>query len=200
MTRFVDRGAVFAGWVGLGMALVIVIAFGLIIPVQTVVFVAAPLAGVVIGVYANVRSERWRPRGKVLLNAIYAGLVTGLGLAILYVIIRLVFIYGDTGALPNGTRINCHSGPECIYLRYVNVGQQAELASFGITDPASLESALWRELMVTGTGLALLTLGGAVIGGAARTFGKMPTSVPLPTTTPRASTPSSSTPSSSTPG
>ena len=194
MTRFVDRGAVFAGWVGLGMALVIVIAFGLIIPVQTVVFVAAPLAGVVIGVYANVRSERWRPRGKVLLNAIYAGLVTGLGLAILYVIIRLVFIYGDTGALPNGTRINCHSGPECIYLRYVNVGQQAELASFGITDPASLESALWRELMVTGTGLALLTLGGAVIGGAARTFGKMPTSVPLPTTTPRASTPSSSTP------
>ena len=200
MTRFVDRGAVFAGWVGLGMALVIVIAFGLIIPVQTVVFVAAPLAGVVIGVYANVRSERWRPRGKVLLNAIYAGLVTGLGLAILYVIIRLVFIYGDTGALPNGTRINCHSGPECIYLRYVNVGQQAELASFGITDPASLESALWRELMVTGTGLALLTLGGAVIGGATRTFGKMPTSVPLPTTTPRASTPSSSTPSSSTPG
>ena len=200
MTRFVDRGAVFAGWVGLGMALVIVIAFGLIIPVQTVVFVAAPLAGVVIGVYANVRSERWRPRGKVLLNAIYAGLVTGLGLAILYVIIRLVFIYGDTGALPNGTRINCHSGPECIYLRYVNVGQQAELASFGITDPASLESALWRELMVTGTGLALLTLGGAVIGGAARTFGKMPTSVPLPTTTPRASNPSPSTPSSSTPG
>ena len=200
MTRFVDRGAVFAGWVGLGMALVIVIAFGLIIPVQTVVFVAAPLSGVVIGVYANVRSERWRPRGKVLLNAIYAGLVTGLGLAILYVIIRLVFIYGDTGALPNGTRINCHSGPECIYLRYVNVGQQAELASFGITDPASLESALWRELMVTGTGLALLTLGGAVIGGAARTFGKMPTSVPLPTTTPRASNPSPSTPSSSTPG
>jgi hypothetical protein len=200
LTRFVDRGAVFAGWVGLGMALVIVIAFGLIIPVQTVVFVAAPLAGIVIGAYANVRSERWRPRGKVLLNAIYAGLVTGLGLAILYVIIRLVFIYGDTGALPNGTRINCHSGPECIYLRYVNVGQQAELASFGITDPASLESALWRELMVTGTGLALLTLGGAVIGGAARTFGKMPTSVPLPTTTPRASTTSSSTQSSSTPG
>ncbi|MEO8626229.1 MAG: hypothetical protein ABI452_05975 [Candidatus Limnocylindrales bacterium] len=180
MTRFVDAGAVFAGWVGLGMALVIAIAFELIIPVQTIVFVAAPLAGIVIGVYANVRSERWRPRGKVLLNAGWAGLVTGLGLAILYVIIRLVFIYGDTGALPNGTAINCHSGPECIYLRYVNVGQQGELASMGITDPASLESALWRELAVTGTGLVLLTLGGALIGGAARTFSKMPTSLPLP--------------------
>lgn len=181
MTRFVDAGAVFAGWVGLGMALVLVIAFELIIPVQTVVFLSAPLAGIVIGVYANVRSERWRPRSRVLLNAGWAGLVTGLGLAIMYVLIRLVFIYGDTGALPNGTAINCHSGPECIYLRYVNVGQQAELASMGITDPASLESALWRELIVTGSGLALLTLGGAVIGGAARTFGKMPTSVPLPT-------------------
>jgi hypothetical protein len=157
----------------------------LIIPVQTVVFIAAPLAGVVIGVYANVRSERWRPRAKVLLNAIYAGLVTGLGLAILYVIIRLVFIYGDTGALPNGTRINCSSGPECIYLRYVNVGQQAELASMGITDAASLESALWRELMVTGSGLVLLTLGGSIVGGVARSYSKMPTSVPLPTTTPR---------------
>ncbi len=62
MTRFIDAGAVFAGWVGLGMALVIAIAFELIIPVQTVVFVGAPLAGIVIGVYANVRSERWRPR------------------------------------------------------------------------------------------------------------------------------------------
>ena len=180
MTRFVDAGAVFAGWVGLGMALVIAIAFELIIPVQTVVFVAAPLAGVVIGVYANARSERWRPRGKVLLNAGWAGIVTGFGLAILYVIIRLVFIYGDTGALPDGTAINCHTGPQCIYLRYVNVGQQAELTSMGITDPASLESALWRELIVTGSGLVLLTLGGAVIGGAARTFSKMPTSLPLP--------------------
>ncbi|MEA2677920.1 MAG: hypothetical protein QOJ81_2061 [Chloroflexota bacterium] len=180
MTRFIDRGAVFAGWVGLGMALVIDIAFELIIPVQTIVFIGAPLAGIVIGVYANARSERWRPRGKVLLNSIWAGLVTGLGLAILYVIIRLVFIYGDTGALPDGTAINCHTGPECIYLRYVNVGEQAELTSLGITDPASLESALWRELAVSGTGLVLLTLGGAAVGGAARAFGKMPTSLPLP--------------------
>jgi hypothetical protein len=180
LTRFVDAGAVFAGWVGVGMALVIAIAFELIIPVQTVVFVGAPLAGIVIGVYANARAERWRPRAKVLLNSVWAGLVTGLALAILYVLIRLVFIYGDTGALPNGTRINCSSGPECIYLRYVNVGQQGELASMGITDPASLEGALWRELIVTGSGLVLLTLGGAAIGGVARSLSKMPTSLPLP--------------------
>jgi len=184
LTRVVDADAVYAGWVGLGMALVVAIAFELIIPVQTVVFLLAPLAGAVIGVYANVRAERWRPRGRVLLNAAYAGLVTGLGLALLYVIIRLVFIYGDTGALPNGTAINCSTGPDCIYKRYVNVGQQAELASMGITDAASLESALWRELAVTGSGLVLLTIGGALAGGLARSFAPMPTSLPLPSASP----------------
>lgn len=180
MTRIIDAGAIFAGWVGLGMALVIAIAFELIIPVQTVVFLSAPLAGVVIGVYANVRAERWRPRGRVLLNAGWAGLVTGVGLTLLYVLIRLLFIYGDTGALPNGTAINCSTGPDCIYKRYVNVGQQAELASMGITDAATLEAALWRELLVTGSGLVLLTLGGALAGGLARSFAPMPTSLPLP--------------------
>ena len=55
----------------------------------------------------------------------------------------------------------------------------------GITDPASLEEALWRELIVTGSGLVLLTVGGAVIGGAARSFSKMPSSLPLPTANPK---------------
>ena len=51
--RFIDKGAVFAGYVGIGMALVIAIAFALIIPVQTLVFLAAPIAGLLIGGYAN---------------------------------------------------------------------------------------------------------------------------------------------------
>ena len=49
-------------------------------------------------------------------------------------IIRLVFIYGDTGALPDGTSINCQTGPECIYLRYVNAGQAESWPPLGITD------------------------------------------------------------------
>ena len=181
MSRFIDAGAKFAGWVGLGMALVVVIAFELIIPIQTIVFLIAPLMGLVIGVYANVRAERWRPRGRVLANSAYAGLVTGIGLAVLYVVIRLVFIYGDTGALPDGTRLDCSSGPDCIYQRYVAVGQADELASIGITDGASLEAAAWRELMVTGAGLVVLTLAGAVVGGLGRSFASPPKgSVPLP--------------------
>jgi hypothetical protein len=194
LTRFVDAGAVFAGWIGLGMAMVIVMAFALIIPVQTIVFVSAPLAGIVIGVYANVRSERWRPRSKVLINAAYAGIVTGVGIALFYVLIRLVFLYGDSG-FPIFNRTDpvthqpippyCQSGPDCTYRRLLALeeaegGRPGTLASLGITDAATMESALWHELIVTGSGLALLTLGGALIGGAARTFSKMPTSVPLP--------------------
>jgi len=181
VSRFVDAGAKFAGWVGLGMGLVIAIAFELIIPIQTIVFLLAPLAGVVIGAYANVRAERWRPRGRVLANSAYAGVVTGLGLALLYVVIRLVFIYGDTGSMPDGTRLDCSSGPDCIYQRYVTAGQAGELAEIGITDGASLESAVWRELLVTGTGLVLLTVGGSLVGGLGRSFTSPPKgSVPLP--------------------
>lgn len=185
MSRFVDAGAKFAGWVGLGMGLVIVIAFALIIPIQPIVFLIAPLAGVVIGAYANVRAERWRPRGRVLANAAYAGLVTGIGLAVLYVLIRLVFVYGDTGSMPNGARLDCTSGPDCVYQRQLiqerELRREGELAEIGITDGASLEAAVWRELMVTGTGLVLLTLGGSLVGGLGRSFTSPPKgSVPLP--------------------
>ena len=166
--RFIDSGAIVAGWVGLGVGLVVAIAFELIIPVQTVVFLLAPVVGVVIGVYANVRAERHRPLGRVLANAAWAGLVTGIGLAVFYVAIRLVFVYADTGSLPDGTSLHCQTGPACIYLRYVDAGQADELAASGITDGASLEAAVWRELMATGTGMVLLTIGGALVGGAAR--------------------------------
>lgn len=179
-SRFIDSGAVFGGWVGLGMAVVLAMAFELIIPVQTLVFVLAPLMGVLIGVYANVRSERWRPRGRVMANAGYAGVVTGIAIVLLYVAIRLVFIYGDTGALPDGTSLVCRAGPDCIYQRYVRDGQADELATFGISDGVTLEAAAWRELMATGIGLFVLTLGGSLVGGLARSFASPPRSAPLP--------------------
>src|SRR4051794_4517645 len=184
MSRVIDKGAIFAGWVGIGMALVLAIAFELIIPVQTLVFLLAPVMGVLIGVYANVRSERWRPRARVLANASYAALVTGFAVALLYVTLRLVFIYGDTGALPDGTSLTCNTGPDCIYARYVAVGQADELAPLGITDGKSLEAAAWRELLIFASGLIVLTVAGGLVGGAARTFSRQPTSVPLPTARP----------------
>jgi hypothetical protein len=182
--RFLDRGAIFAGWVGLGMALVIALAFELIIPIQTVVFLLALPMGVLIGVYANVRAERWRPRGRVLTNSAYAGIVTGLGMAILYVLIRLVFIYGDTGGLPDGTSLRCQMGPDCVYQRLVieegREGTVGELAEFGITDAKTLEAFAWRELATTGVTLFTLTLGGALIGGLGRAVSTVPRSARLP--------------------
>ena len=168
--RFIDSGAVFAGWVGLGMALVLAIAFELIIPVQTVVFLLALPMGILIGVYANVRAERWRPRARVVANAVYAGVVTGVGITVLYVAIRLVFFYGDGGSLPDGTALNCRTGPDCVYARHVAAGNADELAGLGITDGASLEAAAWRELISTGVGLIVLTATGSVIGGVARSL------------------------------
>ncbi len=180
MERIVDAGAVGAGWVGLGMALVLAMAFELIIPLQAMVFLLALPMGILIGVYANVRSERWRPRSRVVINALYAGAVTGIAVALLYVALRLVFIYGDTGALPDGTTLTCQTGPDCIYQRYVNAGQANELADLGITDAASLEAATWHELAASGAGLVVLTLGGALVGGLLRSVSRRPTSAPLP--------------------
>ncbi len=181
ISRLVDEGAVFGAWVGVGAALVLAIAFELIIPVQTIVFILAPLMGAVIGAYANVRADRWRPRAKVLLNAGYAGLVTGISLALIYVVIRLVFVYGDSGALPDGTSMSCPAGPACAYQRYVDAGESEVLASRGITDAVTFEAAIWQDLAVTGAGLIVLTVGGALVGGLARSFSSPPKSVSLPT-------------------
>jgi hypothetical protein len=146
--------------------------------------------GAVIGIYANVRAERWRPRGRVIANALYAGAVTGLAVAIFYVAVRLVFIYGDGGSLPDGTTLSCQTGPDCVYQRLLieeeRQGKQGSLAAEGITDAKSLEAFAWRELTLTGVSLFVLTLSGSLIGGLARASATQPTSVPLrkSTTTP----------------
>jgi hypothetical protein len=186
--KILDQGAIFAGWVGLGMAVVVALAFELIIPVQALVFLLAPLMGAVIGIYANVRAERWRPRGRVIANALYAGAVTGLAVAAFYVAIRLIFIYGDGGSLPDGTALDCQTGPDCVYQRLVieeqRTGTTGGLAAEGITDAASLEAFAWRGLATTGAILFVLTLSGSLIGGFARSVTTQPTSVPLPKAAP----------------
>jgi hypothetical protein len=166
--RFVDPGAVFAGYVGLGMALVIAIAFELIIAVQSLVFIIAPIAGLLIGGYANQRSERWRPMKRVFANAAWAGLVSGLALALVYAALRLLFIFADTGPLPDGGQLSCHPGPDCTYQRYVAAGRAAELASYGVTDGPSFGAFAVRE-QAQGAGLiVLLTLSGSLVAAGIR--------------------------------
>ena len=168
--RFLDRGAVFAGWVGLGMALVIAIAFELIVAIQPIVFLIALPAGALIGAYANVRSERWRPPGRVLTNSAYAGLVTGIGLAVLYVAIRLLFIFADTGyrVESQGGQLTCAPGPACTYERYVAAGRGPELAASGVTDAAAFEAFVLGEHLAGGLTLIVLSAGGALLAGGLR--------------------------------
>lgn len=165
-----DRGAIFAGWVGLGMALVIAIAFELILAVQPLVFLVAPIAGVLIGMYANQRSERWRPRGRLLVNAGYAGIVTGIGLAVMYVGLRLLFVYADSGFRPEGLggQLECATGPGCFYERLLDEGLEDELVEAGIVDASSFEAAVLREQATGALWIVGLTLGGALLAGVVR--------------------------------
>jgi len=187
--RFVDRGSVFAGYVGMGMAIVVVIAFALIIPVQTLVFLAAPLCGLVIGNYANTRAGRWRPMRRVFANAAWAGFVTGLSIALMYMAIRLLFVFADTGQMPDGsmvttgtaadgTPIACTPGPDCTFHRYFNdpalaaAGQ--DLLAQGITDGDSFARAFVGQLVAGGAWIVTLTVAGAVAAGGIRVVRRMP--------------------------
>ncbi|HZW01556.1 MAG TPA: hypothetical protein VFF55_08300 [Candidatus Deferrimicrobium sp.] len=179
--RVLDRGAVYAAMVGLGTAVTIAISFALVVAVQSLVFISAPVAGAIIGFYANHKSERWRPRWRLFANAGFAGFVTGLSLALMYVGIRLLFIYADSGYRPEpmGGQLDCAMGPDCYYARLVDEGEGASLAAEGIEDAAALEGAIWVELgqwLVILTGLSLAGALAAATWRAVRTppAGSMP--------------------------
>ncbi len=162
MTRFVDRGATFAGWVGVGVGVVLVIALGLVLAIPVMVVLAALPAGILVGAYANVRAERHAPRRRIVANAAYAGAMTAMTLAVFYIAVRLVFLYADTGRLPDDTQLSCQPGPPCVYARLVEQGFAAQLAEDGIVDGASYEAAALRDLATTGALLIGLTMTGAL--------------------------------------
>lgn len=175
--RVLDRGAITAAFVGLGMAVVIAMSFELIIAIQALVFISAPFAGLLIGYYANHKAGRWRPRWRLFANAGFAGAVTGLSLALMYVGLRLLFIYADSGYRPEtmGGQLDCATGPECTYVRFLehedrDYAEQvkADLQADGITDSASFEAAVWVYQGETVLTLTLMTLGGALVAAGWR--------------------------------
>ena len=151
MRRFIDRGAITAGWVGIGMAVTIAASFLLIIPIEPIYWYLALPAGLLIGYYANARSARaggpWR---RIVANSLYAGLVTGLTYAAFLLVIKLIFFYADTG-YPNFNRVDengtpipptCQTGADCVYSRYLEAGQGPAFEANGITDVAELHGVL----------------------------------------------------------
>jgi hypothetical protein len=169
VSRLVDRGAITAAYVGIGMAVTIVVSFMLFIPIEWVIWILALPSGLLIGYYANQRSDRRRgPWGRILVNGAFAGFVTGLTAAVLLLAIKGLFFYADNGFRDPGLGgpIECSVGADCVYQRYLDDGRGPDLQAAGVTDAESFARFYWREQFGSaGTILVLTTLGG--LGGAA---------------------------------
>jgi len=179
VNRFIDHGAVTAGWVGIGMAVTIAASFLLIIPIEPIYWYLALPAGLLIGYYANARSGRaggpWR---RIVANSLYAGIVTGLTYAAFLLVIKLIFFYADTG-YPDFNRVDktgaaipptCQTGADCVYNRYLKAGQGSAFEAIGITDAETFTAFYWNQQLSTAGLMIVLTTGGALIGGVAVGF------------------------------
>lgn len=171
MTRLVDRGAVFAGWVGVGMAATIAVSFLLVIPLgEAAVGLLALPAGLLIGYYANQRSERQGgPWSRVVANALLAGVMTGTAFALLFLGTKALFFNADDGYrdAAAGGRIACQQGADCVYRRYLADGRGPALEAAGVRDVASFSAFYWGEQRTTAFALFGLSVIGGVGGGLA---------------------------------
>jgi hypothetical protein len=173
----VDRGAIFAGWVGVGMAMTIAVSFLLVIPIEPVFWLMSPLAGLVIGYYANSRADRragpWR---RILLNGVYASALTAVTLAVLFAGTKAIFFFADDGyrdASQGGPIAGCTSGADCVYGRYLaEEGKAAQFQKAGITDVASFTAFYWREQVGTTGTVTILCCAGGVFGAAMYGFAR----------------------------
>jgi hypothetical protein len=175
VNRVVDRGALTAAYVGIGMAVTIVVSFMLFIPIEWVIWVLALPSGLLIGYYANQRSNRRHgPWLKILLNGLFAGFVTGLTAAVLLLAIKGLFFFADNGYRDPGLggSLTCQVGADCVYQRYLDDGRGPELVTAGVTDVDTFTRFYWSEQFGSAATILLLTtiggVGGAAIYGVAR--------------------------------
>ena len=168
MRRFVDRGAITAAWVGVGMAVTIGISFLLVIPIEPVFWFLALPAGLLIGYYANSRSERaGGPWPRLFSNALLAGLATGITFALLLLGVKALFFSVDSGYrdTTTGGPLVCRTGADCVYQRYLAAGQGDEFVANGITDVATFSSFYWSQQLSNAGLTVMLATGGALAGG-----------------------------------
>ncbi len=176
--RLVDRGAITAAYVGIGMAVTIAISFLLIIPIEPVVWLLALPSGLLIGYYANQRSNRRAgPWSKIIVNGLFAALITGLTAAILLLGVKALFFFADNGYRDEsaGGPIACTSGADCVYQRYLLIddgARRADLVAAGVTDVDSFTSFYWASQFSTAALIVVITtiggLGGALAYGVTR--------------------------------
>ena len=173
MSRFVDRGAVVAAYVGIGMAVTMAIGFLLVIPIQPIYLLLSFPGGMVIGYYANARAGRQRGAWRwILPNSFLAGAVTGLSLGVLLLGTRALFFFADNG-YPDFNRTDehgtpygptCQAGADCVYQRYLKVDADT-LRDAGVTEAASFSNLYWAGQWSTAELLVGSTSGAALLGG-----------------------------------
>ncbi len=167
--RLVDRGAITAAYVGIGMAVTIAISFLLIIPIEPIVWLLALPSGMLIGYYANQRSDRRAgPWGRILVNGLFAALLTGLTMAILLLGVKALFFYADNGYRDPGLggTLTCAPGADCVYQRYLDLGRGTDFAAAGVVDVDTFTSFYWgQQGSAAGLILGVTTLGGLVGAG-----------------------------------
>jgi hypothetical protein len=174
VSRIVDRGAITAAYVGIGVAITVAVSFLLIIPIEPVIWLLTIPSGLLIGYYANQRSDRRAgPWHRILSNGLFASFITGLTYAGLLLLLHAIFFFADTG-YPNFNRVDetgqaipprCETGAGCVYARYLAEGRGAELEAAGVTDAASFSSFYWSfQSSVAGAVILTTTAGG--LGGA----------------------------------
>ncbi|MFM9128460.1 MAG: hypothetical protein ACKOPF_01190 [Candidatus Limnocylindrus sp.] len=169
MSRFVDRGATVAAFVGIGMALTVAVSFLMVIPIDPAYIVFAPLSGLLIGWYGNQRAGQLRGRpGRIFANAAWSGAITAVTFAALFLAVKLFFFSLDPGYRDEkqGGSFSCAAGPECVYVRYQGAeGGKEALAEAGITDVASFTEWYWDGQMGTARLLIGSTTLFALLGG-----------------------------------
>ncbi len=169
MTRFIDRGAIVAGWVGIGVAATVAISFLLVIPIEPIYWMLAFPAGLLVGYYADQRSDRRTgPVVRILANALWAGLLTAVVYAGLLLGVKALFFAADDGYRdPSaGGRLTCTPGADCVYQRYLAEGRGDQLVANGVTDVESFTRFYWDQQLQTAGLLFVLVLAGSLGGGA----------------------------------
>ncbi len=94
----------------------------------------------------------------------------------MYVALRLLFIYADSGLPPrdDGRPARLLHGPRVHLQRFLDEGHGQDLVADGITDAASFEAAVWRWQGETTLTLLVMTLGGALVPAAWRAWRPAP--------------------------
>lgn len=174
MTRLIDRGAITAAYVGIGMALTIAVSFLLVIPIEPIYWILAVPAGLLIGYYANQRSDRRAgPWSRIVANALVAGAATALTLAIVLLGVKALFFFADNG-YPDFNRVDpetrepippaCEPGAGCVFARYLATSGD-DFAEAGVDTVDEFSGLYWGQQLASAGTILAFTIGGALGGG-----------------------------------